>query len=529
MTTEDSHLDLQTRLIHALQNPACYPHPVGQIQLLETHISWVILTGDYVYKFKKSLNLGFLDYSTLEKRHYFCKEELRLNRRTAPELYLDVIPVSGSPTSPLLGDASDPIEYAVKMRQFPQDALLSQLLKKDELTSILIDQLADVITSFHAEIQTAPPDSTYGLPEMILQPVQENFNQIREQFPRDQIPEPMQKIEQWALSEYQHCRPLMLHRHAAGFIRECHGDLHLNNITLLDHRPVLFDAIEFNPNLRYIDTISETAFLIMDLEANNRSDLAWRLLNHCLEKNGDYNAVPLLRFYLCYRAMVRAKINAIRTTQQSADSIERTQGLTEFYKYLDLADTYTRNAHNRLLITHGLSGSGKTVLSQQLLENWPAIRLRSDVERKRLAGLKPAQRSDSGLDSGLYSTTMSERTYQHLARLAETILKAGFNVIVDATFLKPEQRRSFYQLAKQLGIPFHILAVEAQEKTLRQRIASRHAQGSDASEADQTVLDQQLKRYTPLLPAEQPFIIRVNTENIVKLEPIVMRLINADE
>jgi len=524
MATEESHLDLQARLIYALQNPACYPHPVVQIQVLETHISWVILTGDYVYKFKKSVNLGFLDYSTLEKRRHFCEEELRLNRRTAPELYLEVTPVSGKPASPLLGDASVPIEYAVKMRQFSQHALLSHLLQKNELTSTLIDQLAEVITTFHAEIQSAPVDSNYGLPEMILQPVQENFNQIREHLAGHEISVVIQKIEQWALSEYQHSKPLMQQRHDAGFVRECHGDLHLNNITVLDHRPVLFDAIEFNPNLRYIDTISETAFLMMDLEANNRIDFAWRFLNHYLERNGDYTALPLLRFYLCYRAMVRAKISAIRTAQQTTDPAAHTHDLAEFHKYVDLAATYTRQGQGQLLITHGLSGSGKTVLSQQLLEQWPAIRLRSDVERKRLAGLPARQKTDSGLDSGLYSPVMSEHTYQHLAYLAEIILKAGYNVIVDAAFLKPAQRQPFFQLAQRLRIPFHILTVEAQESTLRQRVASRHARGSDASEADLAVLDQQLARYVPLQPAEQSFVIKVDTDNAIKPEMILEKL-----
>ena len=524
MTKDKSSPDQQAVLIQSLQDPACYPYQVDTLQVIETHISWLILTGQFVYKFKKALDLGFLDYSTLEKRRYFCEEELRLNRRTAPELYLEVTPVSGSPTAPRLGDATAPIEYAVKMRQFAQEALFSHLLLQNRLTPALIDQLADTIASFHTEIDTAPADSPWGQPETVFRPVLENFSQIREHLAGDESLVKLDYIEHWARNEYRKLRQRMQQRHDNGFIRECHGDLHLNNITLLDDRPVLFDAIEFNPDLRFIDVISEAAFLMMDLEANARSDLAWRFLNHYLEDNGDYGALPLLRFYLCYRAMVRAKINAIRAAQQKTDSAKHKQSLDEFHTYLALADRYTRPTPGHLLITHGLSGSGKTVLSQQLLECWPAIRLRSDVERKRLAGLQAGQQSGSGIDTGLYSPAMSERTYRHLLELAETILQAGYHVIVDAAFLQAAQREPFRALARKLQIPFTILAVEASETTLRQRVTARHARGSDASEADLAVLQHQLDHYIPLQTDEEADVVHVETERAIDPGSILEKL-----
>ncbi|HID49001.1 MAG TPA: aminoglycoside phosphotransferase [Chromatiales bacterium] len=524
MSTDNPALEPQATLIQALLEPGRYPHPVSRPQLIETHISWLILTGEFVYKFKKALDLGFLDYSTLEQRRYFCEEELRLNRRTAPQLYLEVTPVSGSPAAPRLGDASAPIEYAVKMRQFPQDALFRHLLQRDRLTAGLIDQLAGTIAAFHGEIDIAPPERPYGRPGTVFRPVQENFRQIREHLRNGESLEQLERIECWAKEEYRQRKSLMQHRHDAGFIRECHGDLHLNNIALLEDRPVLFDAIEFNPELRFIDVISEAAFLMMDLEANRRSDLAWRFLNHYLEINGDYASLPLLRFYRCYRAMVRAKINAIRVTQPGLDPATREQSLQDFHAYLDLADGYTRPARAHLLITHGLSGSGKTALSQQLLEHWPAVRLRSDVERKRMARLRAEQRSGSGIDAGLYTPAMSDRTYRRLRELAKLVLRTGYHVIVDAAFLQAAQREPFRNLARELHVPFHVLAAEAGTATLRKRVAARHARGSDASEADLAVLHHQLEHYVPLQPEEQSEVIRVDTEGKIDFRVILENL-----
>lgn len=524
MATDSSAWDEQTALIESLRNPACYPHVVDEIKVFETHISFLILTGQFVYKFKKPLDLGFLDYSTLEKRHRFCEEELRINRRTAPDLYLEVTSISGSPDMPLLNDDSAPIEYAVKMKQFSQQSLLSHLLDTGQITTAHIDQLAINIAAFHEQIEQAPPDSKYGDPAVILQPVGENFIQIREQISDRSINAQLNTIEQWALTEYQNLQQLMAQRKQDGFVRECHGDLHLNNITLINDQPTLFDAIEFNPNLRYIDTISEVAFLIMDLEARGRPDLAWRFLNDYLGINGDYDALPLLRFYLCYRAMVRAKINAIRVSQLARNTEDYQTSLAELQHYLDIAWNYTEPHAPHLVITHGLSGSGKTVVSQQLLEQWPAIRLRSDVERKRLFSLQAQERSQSGINSGIYTQDASERTYQYLVELAERTLRSGYNVIVDAAFLKYEQRKLFLQLAKRLQVPFHILVITASEATLRQRVASRHVKGSDASEADLAVLDQQLARYSPLHPEETTLAINVDTDTPGGVDTILSKL-----
>ena len=500
----------QQRLIAALHDPSRYDHPVARLELIETHISWVLLTGPFAYKIKKGVDFGFLDYSTLEKRHRQCEEELRLNRRTAPQIYLEVLPIGGTAAAPLL-HAQPAIEYAVKMRQFPQQALLSQLLARDELGAPQASALAEAIAAFHASVDIAPPDSPFGSPESLYHPVAENFSQLRERLSDPALRHRLDALEQHSHAFYTQHREAFVQRKAAGCIRDCHGDLHLNNILLLDGVPTPFDCIEFNPNLRLIDTISELAFLLMDLEEHGRRDLANLLLNRYLELSGDYGGVPLLRFYLGYRAMVRAKVAALRLDQAGLDESARTAVLHDLEEYLTLAEGYARPTRPRLLLTHGLSGSGKSTLTQTLLDIPGVVRIRSDVERKRLFGLGAQAPSHSPPGKKIYSADASRRTYQRLRALAAAALQGGYSVIVDATFLQREQRDEFRRLGQQLKAPCTLLHFEADPQALQQRIAARSAEGKDPSEADNTVLQAQLANYRPLAADETADTITIDS------------------
>lgn len=487
----------QRQLIASLCNPACYNHPVGQIELIETHISWVLLTGRYAYKLKKGVDFGFLDYSTLEKRHMQCDEELRLNRRTAPKLYLEVLPIGGSASAPQL--YTEPaIEYAVKMRQFPQQALLSQLAAQRKLTAGEILALADTIATFHATIAVAAAESPYGTAESVYYPVNENFEQVRQQITVPELCRRLDALEQLNHRFFEQHRALFTQRKAGGYIRDCHGDLHLNNILWLDDAPLLFDCIEFNPALRIIDVISELAFLVMDLEQHGRCDQANLLLNRYLERTGDYAGLPLMPFYLGYRAMVRAKVATLRLGQADINASTREEVVEDFRAYLGLAEGYARPAHPQLLLTHGLSGSGKSSLTQPLLGEPGVVRIRSDVERKRLFGLAAEASSHSEPGQNIYRPEASSRTYQRLHKLAAAALEGGYRVVVDATFLQRAERERFRQLAHQQRVPFTILHFQADAATLQQRVRQREAEGGDASEAGLAVLQQQLAQYHPL-------------------------------
>ncbi|MFQ5486896.1 MAG: AAA family ATPase [Gammaproteobacteria bacterium] len=504
-----------TTLIQALQNAALYDHPVTGFTVVETHISWVILTGDYAYKIKKPVDLGFLDFSTLEKRHFYCEEELRLNRRLAPQLYLAVVAITGSVANPQLNGSGPAIEYAVKMRQFHQDRQFDRLLARDGLRPGHIDRVAELIAGCHAHAAVARPDTPYGSPALVWQPVAENYQQILPLLRDEKDVARLQKLQQWFSEQRTAHEARFIQRKAAGYIRECHGDLHLANIALFEDEVLIFDCLEFNDRLRWIDVISDAAFLVMDLESRGQRALAWRFLNDYLHHSGDYEALPLLPYYLAYRAMVRAKVASIRRGQERLDDQAKTAAEQEFQNYLALAESYSRPRRPALFITHGLSGSGKTTITQPLLENLGAVRIRSDVERKRLFGMDSEQSAAAAPAQGLYSAAASECTYQRLAELAGTVIEAGFPVVVDATFLRREWRMAFHELARQLGVPFLILHCHAPQALLRRWIVQRRMSGGDASDADLAVLDHQLATQEPLTAQEQQWTVDIDTTQAV--------------
>ncbi len=535
--------------LQALQHTGCFPHPVTRFEVIETHISWVLLTGDYAYKFKKPVDLGFLDFSTLARRHHFCEEELRLNARLAPQLYLAVVAVTGTPEAPRLeilaphapGPHGPVLEYGVQMRQFAQENQFDRLLARGALTPAHIDRLAERIARFHQDIALPPgPDTTaplhHGSPEAVAQPVAENFAQLRAaahaQAELQDILPGLAKLEHWSESHHAQLHDTLLARQQAGFIRECHGDMHLRNIALYGHTAegkedgdiVIFDGIEFSAELRWIDVMSEVAFLVMDLFDHERPALAWRFLDAYLMHTGDYAGLVPLPYYLVYRAMVRAKVSAIRLTQAAADDPERPAMLAECHGYLALAETFTRPAPSWLCLTHGVSGSGKSWYSQQLLETLGAIRLRSDVERKRLYGLDARARSGAAVDTGIYTRAASQRTYARLAELAGTVLDAGYPVIVDATFLHADQRRPFAALADARHIPWLICAFSAPEAVLRERVVQRETEGQDASEAGLAVLERQLAQTTPFDANEQPHVLPIASGAAVDKAALVAEL-----
>ncbi len=498
-------------LVTALRDPARYPHPVEKIDVLETHISWVILTGRYAYKIKKPVNPGFLDFSTLDARHRYCEEELRLNRRLAPSIYEAVVKIAGSVDSPVIDGTGTAIEYAVKMREFPQSALASRLLADDMLTAANIDALAARIAAFHMNTGVAACGCPYGTPEAVIAPARENFAHLERLLPNADDQTRIAGLRAWTDNVYNAHWTLFGARHTEGCVRECHGDLHLGNIVMLDGLLTPFDCIEFNPALRWIDVMSEVAFLVMDLMDRGRTDLATRFLNAYLEASGDYGGIEVLRFYRVYRALVRAKVHALRAAQEGSTTAERERLIAASRDYLELAQRCARDSQPAIILMHGLSGSGKSVLAQSLAEYLGAIRLRSDVERKRISGLAPLARSASSLASGLYSTELTETTYHRLLDLTRLSTNAGYPVIVDATFLKRWQRDVFRREADARGMSFVIVDVTAPEATLRARIAARLAAGGDASEADPAVLTHQLAQNEALTAEESSAVLHIDT------------------
>ena len=495
MTTDPS-------LPEGLLNPKAYPHACGEIRLLETHLSWVILTGDYAYKIKKPVQFRFADFSTAELRQHFCNEELRLNRRLSSSLYLDVVPITKEGDQLVVCGDGDIIDYAVRMRQFPNGSLLSDVIETTSVPDAAIDELATQLARFHEQLPATPVGKDWGEPTRISADARENFAELD-----NVLHEPWRRASHELLLRVDEQFELLTETFAArkrlGMVRECHGDLHLGNMFLEDGRITVFDGIEFNDDFRWIDVINEVAFTVMDFEDRGRAAAGWRFLNAWLEITGDYAGISVLPFYICYRAMVRAKVAAFQARNMAPHAHRMQMLASEFDDYLDLASRYCTPDRAAIMITCGVSGSGKSYHTQNVLSDLRAVRIRSDVERKRIAA-ESRQMSDGATSRAeLYTDQMTNTTYGQLAKMADLVLQAGLPAIVDATFLSKSHRELFRSLAERRKVPFVILSCDAAPELLRQRISERMRKGTDASDATLEVLDQQLKAREPLTAQEQ--------------------------
>lgn len=472
--------------------PPATAAPAGQLarqlarrigaELVETHISWVLLAPGLAYKLKKPVRLPFLDYSTLERRHHFCEEEVRLNQPLAPSLYLGVSRVTGTADAPALDGAGPVLDYAVRMRRLPAGALFSERIDAGTLSPAAVDRLARRLADFHlsAPPVRAPTQHTETLPRRALAALQGCAALLQ--------PPQQEALRAWIEREGAALAPLWAQRRAAGLVRECHGDLHLANILELAGEVAAFDCIEFDAGLRCIDLVEEVAFPLMDFAARGQPALGWRFLNGWLEHTGDYAGLPGLRLALVYRALVRASVEQLRDPAGPAAR-----------RYAQQAVAWSQPAAAALFITHGLPGSGKTFVSQQLLEGQGAIRIRSDVERKRLFGLAPLADSRAA-GQAIYTPEATRRTYRRLFELARIVLQAGWPVVLDAAFLKYDERSQARAVARDTGVACSIVACEAPEAVLRQRLAARQG---DASEADAAVLTALRVAAEPLRPEER--------------------------
>ena len=484
---------------NTLLHPEVYPHPVDRLQLLETHISWVVLTGDWAYKLKKPVNFGFLDYSSLERRKGFCHEELRLNGRLAPDIYVEVVALNVEDGKLRFEGPGEVVEYAVKMRQFPQAGLYDRQLSEGRLCAEQMDRLGRLVARFHQGADRAESENAFGQPQNIQAPCLDNFLTLWTLEPDHRTS--LQTLLHWTEQQFEQLKSWMEIRKQSGFVRELHGDLHLGNVAEVDGQPVLFDGIEFDPELRWVDTLNDLAFLVSDLEHRGRPDLGRVALDAYLEETGDYQGLCLWDYYVIYRWMVRAKVVALRKAQGHPEVAQ------EISLYLQQALARTQPRTPRLVVTCGLSGSGKTHYSQRLLQQEDIIRLRSDVVRKSLHGLSPEQPSGSGLGEGIYGQDQSHQTYQALQEKAALLLRAGHSVVIDATCLKRAQRDLFRQLAQELGVPFQLVCLEAPVALLQERIARRRSETSDASEADLSVLAHQIQTQDRLAADETDVLL----------------------
>lgn len=510
-----------------LMDPSCYPHEVDDVEIVETFNSIVALTGERAYKIKKPLDLDDVDYSTLERRFHFCHEEVRLTRRFAPHLNMRVIPVTGTPDEPRLNGSGTPFEYAIQMCQFPRDKCLDHILRSDERTGLEIDQLGRSVATFHNRIESAHPGTEYGHSNQIRKQFQQHLETVRSSM--DDRTKLVSSVSSWLEQRHNQLGDRFSERRKRGFVRECHGDLHIKNITRIDGSFLLFDFADYDERLRWIDTMREIALLFIDFLRWRRPDLAWEFLNEYLDWTGDYDGLDVFRFYTVFRGLEREALLTVRKkymeqhNKQYLDEAGYRAG-----KFLETVEPITELPSPQLIILHGLPGSGKSTFVRRLIKRYGGIHLTADIERKRLHGMDPLDRSkrerDAELLQGVYSPASAERTYTRLRNLSEHILKAGYRVFVDATFLKRHHRDKMRHVSNVLDVPFRILKVWVREEELIERVRSREeGEEESVSEADLSVLAHERESMEPLEEDEQQDVLSINlerpfTERCEKLE-----------
>lgn len=517
------------RALARLLAPEAYPHPVSSVELVTTPISWVLLAGEYAYKIKRPVRYPFIDLTSPERRRFLCEEELRLNRRFAPELYLDVcraVEVNGEARMELVdvratmdrqSGAAVVLDYAVRMRRFARGDELDRLLDAHGIEPHELDAFGHELAQTHARLPAATAASPWGKPEEIRKQLLRNLIECADAASVFDSSHEIIALRDPLQTRLSAAASWMAARRDSGRIRECHGDLHSRNIVRARGRLIAFDCLEYEPALRWIDTADEIAFLTSDLQARARPLHAHAFRAGYLAESGDYHACRGLALYEAHRALVRAKVAALSAAQieepGARDALRQ-----EHVRLVTFAAGALAPKPPPLILMSGLSGSGKTWLARQLSERLSAVHIRSDVERKRRAGLRQLASSHSGLGEDLYSVEASAAVYDDLARAAEDVLSGGIPAIVDATFLQRAQRGRFAELAARCDTPLRLILCEAPEPVLRARIIERSRVRHDASEADLGVLAWQQARAESATADEGIEVIRVDTARPGALE-----------
>jgi aminoglycoside phosphotransferase family enzyme/predicted kinase len=524
------------RLIEALSNPASYPHPVLTIEVHHTHISVVFLAGPYAYKIKKPVDLGFLDFTTLDKRHHFCNEEVRLNRRLAPSVYLGVVPVdlaSGGRESAgaiEIEGSGEVVEWAVKMRRLPPEATLLSQLDRGQVNASLMVSLAQKIADFHKAADGGSHIAAFGRFDAVARNIRENFDQAASQvgvtISRMVFDRLRALNEQWL----DRLRSVIGSRAARGVPRDTHGDLHLDHVYLFaDCQPpddlVIIDCIEFNERFRFADPVADMAFLAMDLIFHGSRDLARVFSDTYFQAAGDEEGRTLLPFYIAYRAAVRGKVEGFELTEKEIPEAERITALARARGHwlLALGELEEPGRKPCLVLIGGLPGTGKSTLARALAERMDFCMIRSDVVRKELAGLGAQLPASSPFGEGLYSDEWTERTYSECLQRAEKLLFEGKRVIVDASLGKEHWRLAFLELARIWCVPMVFLICRADPDVIRTRLAQRQG---DASDADWAIHEIAVQRWEEMGPVSSAAVHEVHTQGAAEeaLAKVIARL-----
>jgi len=499
-------------LLEALQNPKIYPEKPVSVEILQTHASAIFLVGKHVYKIKKPVNFGFLDFSSLEKRKHYCHEEVILNRRLCPEVYLGVVAIRLQEGKIAVGEGpGEIVEYAVLMERLPREAMMDRRLAEGMVNSEVLQKIANTVTQFHERAMTSPEIASFGKIEVIRINVEENFSQMEKYVGASLSVKEFQGIRDQTRKFMEGHLPLFAKRITDGKIRDGHGDLHLQHICLTDEI-LIFDCIEFNQRFRYGDVAADIAFLLMDLDFHEYSSLSAELAGIYLSLSKDWPLYLLLNFYKAYRANVRGKVISFRLDDPGISSLEKSAAREDARRYFHLAYQYAQKMNRpMLLLTCGLMGTGKSTLARALAEGLSWNRVSSDIVRKELARLSPQERRYEIFHQGIYAPDFSRKTYQALFDRARTFLADGSSVILDASFKKEIDRSAALSLAREMNADFLLIECTCEEGILRERLARRTREAGQPSDGRWEIFGKQKEDFEKIEGVDSRLHLNLNT------------------
>jgi uncharacterized protein len=500
------------QLIAAMNKSDFYPHHPVTVELIQTHISYVFIAGDIVYKIKKPVNFGFLDFTTLKKRKFYCEEELRLNKRLAPSIYLNVVALSLDETGKYKpGSGKTTIEYAVVMKKLPEEKMLKNMLKQGEADEKVMDAVAAKIAAFHKNADTGGRIDKMGGINTIAHNHEENFAQTKK-YINVTIPEYQYKfIKKYVDKFLNKNKEFFQKRVDENKIRDCHGDLHLEHICVADEI-IIYDCIEFNERFRYSDVAAEVAFLTMDLDFNGYPAHSETFVQSYLTYSGDAEMLRLLNFYRCYYAYVRGKVTGFRLDQKEVRENEREDISKTATQYFDLAYTYAARLDKPVLIlTTGLMGSGKSYQARTLAARLGAEVIRTDLVRKEMLNINPKESHYEDFGQGIYSDDLSRLTYEKAYELTAQKIKQGKPVIIDASFKKRHERQRAAQLAHKLSIPFYVIECTCSDEVTRKRLEKRVRQRDNASDGRWDIFHKQKSDFDTVNEVTAKQLFRIDT------------------
>jgi len=510
-------------LIRSLLEPGTYPESErpASVTLVETHISWLFFTGRFVYKVKKPLNFGFLDFTSLEQRRFYCLEEVRLNRRLSPDVYLGVVEIWEEGGRYAMHETGRVVEYAVKMRQLPGDRWLSGLLRRGEASPALMQRIARRIAAFHAVAEGGEHATELGGIVTVRFNTGENFTQTEDQVGLTVTAEAHDRVRAYTEGFLDARAALFARRETEGRIRECHGDLHADQICV-ENGLAFIDCIEFNERFRYSDVAADIAFPAMDLDYYGRPDLSAELVREYVAASGDGGTLEVLDFYKCYRAFTRGKVRGFRLRQPALSDSERRAAIDQAARYYELASRYAALPGPLLIVLCGLMGTGKSSLAQALAPRLGASLVTSDIVRKELAGIAPEERRAESWGEGIYGDELTKRTYEELCRRAAERLQAGDIVLLDASFREAAWRARARETARAAGAPFLLIETVCPDPIVRRRLAERRTGPSDGR---LELLDRQREAFEP--PLEIPERERVRTDTSGARDDVTLAALGA--